>query len=105
MFAVIELKWHQYIVKQWDEIVVDNMNEELDSSVVLDKVLTVFDEAGTDVKVGKPYVKGASVSLKVKENVKGKKLHVIKFKRKNRYQRKIWFRAMKTVLLVEEIKS
>lgn len=66
-------------------------------------VLAVFDEEGKSVSVGTPHVKGASVEFSVQEHKKGEKLHVYKFKNKNRYSRKIGFRAHQTVLEVKKI--
>lgn len=105
MYAIIDLQGHQYIVKKWDTIVVDRMNNEIGEEVVLDTVLAVFDENGDNVSVWEPYVKKASVTMKVIDNVKWDKMYVLKFKRKTRYQRKYWFRALQTILHVEELKS
>jgi ribosomal protein L21 len=37
------------------------------------------------------------------ETKKWKKIGVLKFKRKNRYQRRIWFRPCETVLEIKKI--
>ena len=89
MYAVIELQGHQYIVSKDMNIVVDRMDVEAGKSVNVTTVLATFDEEGKNVAVGKPYVDGASVVVEVVEHDLGDKMHVIKFKRKNRYQRKI----------------
>lgn len=103
MYAIIELQWHQYIVSKWDVITVDQMDAKKWAKVDVDTVLSVFDAEGKDVKVGTPYVAKAKVSLKVVENKKWDKIDVVKFKRKNRYERHIWFRPLQTVLSVESI--
>lgn len=103
MYAVIEIKWHQYIVSQWDKIIVDKVWEEEWKSITVDTVLTVFDSEWNDVKVGDPYVKGVKIKLKVLENKKWEKINVLKFKNKNRYQRKIWFRPHISVLEIEKL--
>lgn len=104
MYAVVELKWHQYIVKEGDTIVVDNMNMEPGASVDA-KVLLTFDENGESVVVWKPYVESATVTCSIVDNHKGKKLRVLKFKRKNRYQRVIGFRAHQTTLHIDKVSS
>ncbi len=101
MYAIIELQGHQYIVQKGDTITVDRVQEE--KEVKIDTVLAVFDDKGTDVKLGTPFVK-ATVTATVKENKKGEKVHVLKFKRKNRYERNIWFSPHQTVLEIKEIK-
>ena len=64
-------------------------------------LLMVNDEK---VKVGTPKVKGAKVVLKVLEpEVKGKKLHIQKYRAKSRYRKKIGFRPVFTSLQVKSI--
>lgn len=103
MFAVIELQGHQYIVREGDTIVVDKL--ELESSTfVADKVLLTAEEDGSSTVVGKPYVANTTVTFDVVTDFqKGEKIRVLKFKRKNRYQRIIGFRPFQTVLLVTAI--
>ena len=103
MYAVIKLQWHQYIVSEWAEIVVDNLSQKEWEKISIDEVLAVFDEAGTTVKVGKPYVKWAKVEAKVGSTQKWEKVDVLKFKRKTRYFRKRWFRPTETILTINSI--
>lgn len=103
MFAVVEIKWHQYIVKSWDEIVVDNVWSDLENDFTIDKVCAIFDEKWEDVKLWNPYLENANVLFKVLENKKWDKIKVLKFKRKNRYQKIQWFRPHQTVLKVDKI--
>lgn len=102
MFAVVELQWHQYIVSQWVEIVVDKVDVEqggkFDASV-----LALFSEDGKTVQLGSPLVKGASVSFEVKNHQRGEKIRVLKFKRKNRYERNFGHRSYQSVLVVNSI--
>lgn len=103
MFAVIELQWHQYIVREDDTIVVDKL-ELTDSSYTAEKVLLVAEEDGSNVTIWSPYIEGMGVVFDVITDFqKGEKVRVLKFKRKNRYQRIIWFRPHQTVLCVSSI--
>jgi len=52
----------------------------------LDKVLLAFDDKGEKVLIGTPYVKG-HVDAEVQKHQQADKVRIIKFKRKNRYQR------------------
>lgn len=107
MYAVISLKWHQYIVKNGDKITVDkleNEDEKIDQ-VEVTEILSVFDVDWKNVKVWKPFIKW-SVKLKILEQIKDKKMHVMNFKNKVRAGRNSkgqWFTALKTILLVENI--
>lgn len=103
MYAVIEFKWHQYIVKEWDVITVDNIWEDEWNQIEVDRVLAVFDENGENVQVGKPYLSDSSVKCKLEKNFKGEKTNVFKFKAKNRYSKKQWFRPYNSLLKIEKL--
>jgi ribosomal protein L21 len=53
------------------------------------EVLACFDEKGHKVALGMPYVAKAHVLFHVVSSQKGEKIRVVKFKRKNRYERTI----------------
>ena len=80
MYAVLETGGKQYRVQVGDEITVEKLGIEADQEVVFDKVLVVGE--GSDIKIGSPYVEGASVKGTVVENGKGKKVIVFKYKPK-----------------------
>lgn len=103
MYAVVDLQGHQYIVSEKDEIVVDNVDKAQGEKLVADKVLALFDENGNEVKVGAPYIRGASVEFDVWTTQKGEKVKILKFKRKTRYARLKGFRPLQTVLTVKKI--
>ena len=102
MYAVVEYKGHQHIVKEGDALTVDLVDEVEGGKVTLDKILLAFDDKGEKVLIGTPYVKG-HVEADVEKHQQADKVRIIKFKRKNRYQRTIWFRAQQTVLLIKKI--
>ncbi len=96
-YAVVAIKGKQYKVSEGDELLIDKHEGELETKVLL------LAKNGK-VTVGKPVVKGAKVVLKVlKDDEKGKKITVVKYKAKSRYRRKYGFRPRYTRLLVEKI--
>ncbi|MBS8121447.1 50S ribosomal protein L21 [Candidatus Vampirococcus lugosii] len=103
MYVVIDLKGHQYIVKEGDEIVVDSMGVDEGETIIVSSILAVFDDSGNVFSLGKPYVDSAKASLKLISNKKGDKISVVKFHNKNRYFRKKGFRANQSVLKVDNI--
>ena len=103
MYAVIELQWHQYIVKKWDKIIVDKMEQSVGSKVTINTVLSVFDEKWENVSVWRPYLDKAKVNIEILETKKWKKINVLKFKRKNRYERNFGFRPQETLLEIKKI--
>ena len=86
MFAVIETGGKQYKVQYGDVIYVEKLAAEEDS-VVEFKVIALNDENG--LKIGAPYVEGASVKGKVLKNGKAKKITVFTYKPKKNEQRKM----------------
>ena len=103
MYAVVELKGHQYIVQEGDTITVDNVDLDEGEKMTIDTVLLAFDDKGEKVIVGTPYLAKAKVECVVAKNQKGDKIRIIKFKRKNRYQRTIGFRAHQSLLDIKKI--
>jgi large subunit ribosomal protein L21 len=101
MYAVLETGGKQYRVQVGDEITVEKLGIEADQEVVFDKVLVVGE--GSDLKIGSPYVEGASVKGTVVENGKGKKIIVFKYKPKKDYRKKRGHRQPYTTVKIEAI--
>lgn len=99
MYAVIELQGHQYIVSQDNQLVVDRMDLEV-GQIFETKMLAKFTDDAKDTVLWKPTVWSGTVSFEVKEHKKWDKIRVVKFKRKNRYERNFWHRSYQTVLHV-----
>ena len=55
------------------------------TKLTFDQVLLVAD--GDSISVGRPYVKGASASLEVVEHMRGPKVRVFKYKRRNDFRK------------------
>jgi large subunit ribosomal protein L21 len=101
-FAVIATGGKQYRVKKGQILRVEKLGVEEGQTVTFDKVLLI---EGSDVKIGTPEVKGASVSAKVTKAGKGKKVEVIKYKAKSRYYKKRGHRQPFTEVSITDIKS
>ena len=80
MYAVIETGGKQYRVKQGQYLKVEKLEADEGSSVDLDKVLLVAD--GDDLKVGAPYLDGGKVTATIKSHGRGKKIRIVKFRRR-----------------------
>lgn len=107
MFAVIETLGRQYKVAVGDKIKVDRISKDrLDAPegtpVVFDRVLML---GGDSAKIGMPVIAGATVSAKVVEQGKEKKVLAFKKKRRKGYTRKVGFRRSYTVVQIESIKA
>ena len=100
MYAIIETGGKQYKVEQGDVVFVEKLGVEEGETVTFDKVLVV---GGDDVKVGTPYVDGASVEASVVKNGKDKKIIVYKYKSKKGYHKKQGHRQPYTKVQIEKI--
>jgi len=100
MYAIIETGGKQIKVEEGQTIFVEKLNADAEESVTFDKVLFV---GGSDVKVGAPYVEGATVTAKVEKHGRQKKVTVIKFKAKKNYHRKQGHRQPYTKLVIDKI--
>ena len=85
MYAVFTTGGKQYKVQQGDRLKVERLAAEEGAELEFDKVLLVGD--GDDVKVGAPYLDGGKVSARVTTHGRGKKIKVVKFKRRKNYLR------------------
>ena len=103
MYAVVQTGGKQYRVSEGATLKVEKINAEEGASIDLDKVLMVAD--GDDVKVGAPYVEGGSVTATVKSHGKGKKVHIIKFKRRKHHMKRQGHRQQYTELEITGIKA
>ena len=102
MYAIIETGGKQVKVEAGQEIYVEKLGVEADEVVTFDKVLFV---GGENVKVGAPFVDGATVTAKVVKEGRAKKIVVFKLKAKKNYRRKQGHRQPYTKLVVEAINA
>ena len=102
MYAIIETGGKQVRVEVGQQIYVEKLEAEVESSVTFDKVLLVGDKA---TKVGTPYVEGAKVVAKVVKQGKSKKIRVYKYKSKANYHKTIGHRQPYTCLVIESINA
>ncbi|KOS60925.1 50S ribosomal protein L21 [Lysinibacillus agricola] len=102
MYAIIETGGKQIKVEAGQEIYVEKLGVEADEVVTFDKVLFV---GGENVKVGAPFVEGATVTAKAVKEGRAKKIVVFKLKAKKNYRRKQGHRQPYTKLVVETINA
>ena len=88
-YAVIRTGSKQYLVQEGDVIDVELLGAE-GGEVAFDEVLFVSD--GKKAQVGAPVVKGAQVKGELVDQVKGPKLKVYKYKRRQNYSRTVGHR-------------
>ncbi len=102
MYAVIETGGKQYKVEQDDVLFIEKLDVEAGETVTFDKVLAV---GGGELKIGAPYVDGATVSATVEKNGKAKKIIVYKYKPKKHYHKKQGHRQPYTKVKITAINA
>ena len=101
MYAIVDIGGKQYKVEKDQYIYTPKLEGEAGAKVKLDQVMLIDDEG--KVTVGTPVVKGAKVSGKILEHVRGDKEVVFKKKRRKGYAVKNGHRQGYTKLLIEGI--
>ena len=103
MFAVIKTGGKQYKVAKNDVILVEKLEVEAGADVTFSEILMVGED--TNLKVGAPLVKGASVVAKVLDQAQADKVLIFKKNRRHNYRRKRGHRQLQTVLRITDIKA
>ena len=97
MYAVIQTGGKQYRVSEGQKLKVEKLDAAEGDSVEIDKVLMVVD--GENVNLGKPYVDGGKVTATVTAIGRGKKVKIIKFRRRKHHMKRQghrqWFTELK----------
>ncbi len=97
MFAVFQSGGKQHRVTEGDVVRLELLDSEPGKEVVFDKVLMVAD--GEEVNVGSPFVNGGTVKAEVLKSERGKKIRILKFRRRKDYMRRQghrqWFTEVK----------
>ena len=103
MYAVIETGGKQYRVELNDTLYVEKLEANEGEEITLDKVLVL---GGESLKVGAPYVEGATVEATVLKNGKAKKITVFTYKpKKASSHKKPGHRQPYTQVRIEAIKA
>lgn len=85
MYAVIFSGGKQYRVEEGDIVKLESLPAEIGATVDFDKVLMVGE--GETVKVGRPYLDTGKVTATVLSQGRGKKIHIVKFKRRKHHEK------------------
>jgi large subunit ribosomal protein L21 len=100
-YAIVTSGGKQYKAVPGETIQVDRLPNEIDEEVILDEVLFVADDG--KLHIGKPTVEGAAVRTTVKDQIKGPKILVFKYKPKVRYRKRQGHRQRYTLLTIDGI--
>lgn len=102
MKATIKTQGSQFTVEKGDKLFVNRFPDTNEGDQVkLDQVLMVVDEGKPTF--GSPIIEGATVTAKILENKKDKKIIIFKKKRRQGYKRRKGHRQLLSVIEIESI--
>jgi len=90
MNVVIKTGGKQYRVGEGDTLEVETLDGAPGEEIEFSEVLLLSD--GEYIEVGTPFIDGAKVTAKILEHGRGKKIRIIKFKRRKNYRRQMGHR-------------
>ncbi|AHN24775.1 50S ribosomal protein L21 [Gilliamella apicola] len=97
MYAVFQSGGKQHRVSEGQVVRLEKIEVETGAEVVFDKVLMVAN--GEDIKVGAPFVEGATIKAEIVEHGRGDKVKIVKFRRRKHYRKqqghRQWFTDVK----------
>ena len=101
MYAVVKTGGKQYKVAEGQYLKVEKLDGNEGDSIELDQVLMIAD--GDKLKIGTPMIEGGKVSAKIKSHGRGKKVEIMKFRRRKHHQKKTGHRQYYTELEITGI--
>ncbi|MCK5019184.1 MAG: 50S ribosomal protein L21 [Candidatus Peribacteraceae bacterium] len=101
MFVIAEIAGTQEKLTEGESFRVPTLDVKEGDKVDIDKILLV--SKGDDVKVGNPYITGASAKATVVAHGRDKKIRVFKMKRRKRYRKVQGHRQGYTDIKIDKI--
>ena len=90
MYAVIKTGGKQYRVSEGETLRIETLDANEGDSVDFDQVLMVGE--GEDVRIGAPLLEGGKVTATVKAHGRGKKVEIIRFRRRKHHMKRMGHR-------------
>lgn len=101
MYVIADINGIQTRLEPEAVVVVPRLTGEPGQTLSFDRILMVSD--GDRIAVGQPFVKGASLTAEVVEHLRGPKLRIFKFKRRQDYRKRRGYRDELTRIRVTGI--
>jgi large subunit ribosomal protein L21 len=103
MYAVIKTGGKQYRVQAGDKVRVEKLDTATGKTIKITDVLMLVED--DKIKVGNPFVKGATVSAKINAHGRSPKINVLKFIRRKHHLKQMGHRQSFTELSILDIKT
>jgi large subunit ribosomal protein L21 len=102
-YAVVKVFGRQFKVKEGDKIQANYTAGDVGTKVTFSDVLML--NTGADLKVGAPLLSGAKVTATIQGQIRGEKILVFKYLRKNKLKKTRGHRQPYTVLTIDSIEG
>ncbi len=103
MYAVIKSGGKQHRVTVGETLKVELLKAEVGVSITVEEVLMVVN--GSEIKIGEPVVAGANVVAEVVSHGRGKKVRIVKHRRRKHYHKEQGHRQWYTELKITAINA
>ncbi|CAH9019829.1 50S ribosomal protein L21 [Candidatus Nitrosacidococcus sp. I8] len=103
MYAVIKSGGKQYRVQEGDTLKIEKIDADEGTQFILDQVLLIASDGST--QIGTPYIDNAKVDATVKSHGRGKKVKIIKFRRRKHSKKQMGHRQYFTELHIDSISA
>jgi large subunit ribosomal protein L21 len=101
-YAIIQTGGKQYQALPGKTVEIEKIEGEIGAVINFDQVL--FRKNGeNEFEFGKPFINGAVIKAKIVKQIKGPKVVVFKFKRRNKYRTKKGHRQQYTIVRIESV--
>lgn len=101
MYAVIKTGGKQYKVKEGDTLKIEKIDANAGDNIDFNEVLLIGN--GEDIQVGTPMLTGHKVTATVQAQGRGKKIKIIKFRRRKHYRKQMGHRQYFTEVKINQI--
>ncbi len=103
MYTVIKSGGKQHRVTVGETLKVELLKAEVGASITVEEVLMVVN--GSEIKIGEPVVAGANVVAEVVSHGRGKKVRIVKHRRRKHYHKEQGHRQWYTELKITAINA
>ena len=107
MYAIVKSGGKQYKVHPGDKIKVEKVPSAVGEEIIFDKVLLKAedDSNGKDsvLVIGNPFIEGVVVKGKILEQARGKKVNILKFRRRKHSMKSMGHRQSYSEIEIESI--
>lgn len=100
MYAVITTGGKQYRVAKDQYFKVESLNLEEGTEIEFNALMVVD---GDRIQIGQPFVPGAVIKATVQANGRGKKVQIIKFRRRKHHMKRMGHRQNYTQIIITDI--